>query len=362
MPDCDRIGIDPVWLNKVSDQLRIAVLTGGGDAPGLNGVIESCCRSLLKHNVQVIGIEDGFEGVFHGRYRNITHTDLEGLHAKAGTLLGTSNRSRIDGREEEFRTAFNKLGCVGLIAAGGDGTFDALSKLGPKFNLIGVPKTIDNDLHGTDLTFGFDTAISVVAESIDALKATADAHRRVFFIETMGRSAGWIALGGGLAGYADGVLIPERPFLFDNLFSFIREKGKQGSRGLVFAVSEAATAVNEAPRVAHRVANSPVSERYGGIAEELARRVESVCQWESRHVVLGHLQRSRIPTTMDRFLTLNMGLLAAKLARNGAWGQAVCWRNGAVTSAPIEDFMKGARRVPSEHPWVLAAQELGIFV
>jgi 6-phosphofructokinase 1 len=340
---------------------RIGILTGGGDAPGLNGIIEASARLLLNAGYEMVGIEDGFEGVFQGRVKPIRVEDLAGLHAKAGTFLGTSNKSRIEGDGAEFRAKFEKLGLHGLIAAGGDGTFSALSRLGPDFPLIGVPKTIDNDVPGTEITFGYDTAVSVVSEAVDALRATADAHSRVMVIEAMGRTAGWIALGGGLASYAEVILIPERPFSREKLAEFLRRKRKD-HRGLIVVVSEAARAEGEDPTVAFRVEKSFQPERFGGIAEKLARWIEKEVDWEARHVVLGHLQRSAAPTTTDRFLTQSMGVHAGKMVQSGKWGYATVYRAGRIKHVPIQEIMGKARTVDPQHPWVRRAQALDIFI
>lgn len=341
---------------------RIGIMTGGGDAPGLNGIIEAVSRVLLNAGVEVIGIEDGFEGVFENRTKQIQLSDLTGLHAKAGTLLGTSNRSRVDGREAEFLAKFDALGLDGLVAAGGDGTFSALSRLGTgKLKLIGVPKTIDNDLQGTEITFGYDTACSVVSNSVDALRATADAHSRVMVVETMGRSAGWIALGGGLASYAEVILIPERPFSRPDLIKFLRAK-QITQRGLIVVVSEAARAQNEKATVAFRVEKSFDPDRFGGIGERLARWIEKETAWEARHVVLGHLQRSASPTTTDRFLTQSMGVHVAKMVLADKWGYATVYRAGRIKHVPIQEIMGPSRVVAHDHPWVRRAQALDIFI
>lgn len=340
---------------------RIALLTGGGDAPGLNSVIEAASLSLLRQNYELIGIIDGFEGVFNEQYITLKEDKIRGIHSDAGTLLGTSNKTGTRGREDEFRKKFKKLNVDGLIVAGGDGTFAGLSAFRKDIPIIGIPKTIDNDLAGTDITFGFDTAVSVVAEAVDSLRATAHAHKRVIIVETMGRTAGWIALGGGLASYADVILIPERPYHSQELLDFLLKKQKV-SRGLVIVVSEGAHAAGENASIAHRVVGSPQEERYGGIAERLARWIENKTQWESRHVVLGHLQRSKAPTSTDRFLTLGMGLKAAQLTVSNHWFQAVVYRNGLIQSAPIEDIMAPARTVNSDHRWVQFAQEIGSFI
>lgn len=341
--------------------MRIGILTGGGDAPGLNGVIESAGKSLLSFGHEVIGICDGFEGVFEGRTISIERSFLEGLHSSAGTALGTSNKCGTEGREHEFLECFRKLNLDGLVVAGGDGTFNGLSAFKNEINLIGVPKTIDNDLAGTDITFGYDTACSVVAESVDALRETAHAHKRCMVVEVMGRTAGWIALGGGLASYADTILIPERPFHRVELKKYILKK-KSEQRGLVCVISEGAFAEGESPEVAFRVEGAPQEERFGGIGESMAKWVEHETGWESRHVVLGHLQRSKSPTTTDRFLTLAMGVQVARLAHQQDWFKAAVYKDGIVQVAPIEDLMQPARLVDPDHRWVKMAQAVGIFI
>ncbi|HVK61888.1 MAG TPA: ATP-dependent 6-phosphofructokinase [Bdellovibrionales bacterium] len=341
---------------------RIGILTGGGDAPGLNGIIEAVVRSLSRQGVEVVGICDGFEGIFNRRTVVLDPARVSGAHCEAGTILGTSNKSGIAGREEEFRQCFASLGLDGLIAAGGDGTFAGLQKVVNGLKLIGVPKTIDNDLEGTEFTFGYDTACAVVAEAADALRATAEAHRRVMIVETMGRTAGWIALGGGLASYADVILLPERPFSRAKLAEFIRSKKADGRRGLIIVASEGAIAEKEEASIAFRVEGSPQAERFGGFSERLARWVEKECDWETRHVVLGHLQRSRPPTTTDRFLTLAMGVEVSRMVADSDWGKAVVYREGRIKRAPISDLMKPPKLVAPDHRFVQLAQALGIFI
>lgn len=342
--------------------MRIGILTGGGDAPGLNGIIESAARVLLKNGCEVVGICDGFEGIFNQKTITLTRERIENSHAQAGTLLGSSNKSSTQGRELEFRSKFENLRLDGLIACGGDGTFSALYKICEGLNLIGVPKTIDNDLAGTEVTFGYDTACATVAESVDALRFTAEAHARVFVVETMGRTAGWIALGGGLASYADVILIPERAFDRVALRAFIKAKKTAGRRELMIVVAEGAYAQGEQASVAFEVANSPQKARYGGLAFDLARWIETETGWEARHVVLGHLQRARHPTTTDRFLTLFMGIEAAKMALEKKWGNAVVYRHGRVACAPLADLMQPPRLVDANHRWVRCAQDIGIFI
>ena len=341
--------------------MRIGILTGGGDAPGLNGIIEATGKTLLQSGHEVYGIEEGFLGVFEGRMMDLQEHHLQGLHSAAGTLLGTTNKCGTEGREDEFLECFKRLKLDGIVVAGGDGTFAGLKQFESHIKIIGVPKTIDNDLSGTDYTFGYDTACSVVAESVDALRSTANAHNRVILVEAMGRTAGWIALGGGLASYADFILIPEKPFDRDHFIEFIK-KQKSSKKGVVGVVSEGAMALGESPEIQFRVEGAPQAERYGGIAQKLAHWIESQSQWESRHVVLGHLQRAKSPTTTDRFLTLAMGVLVGQLVNEKKWGMAAVFRNGVVQPAPLEDLMKPARLVESDHRWVKMAQSVGIFI
>jgi 6-phosphofructokinase 1 len=342
--------------------MRIGILTGGGDAPGLNGIIEACSKTLLKAGHTVIGICDGFEGIFAENTKQLSLEEVEGAHADSGTILGTSNKSDTKGREKEFIEKYKKLQLNGLIACGGDGTFAGLKAFSKDIPLLGVPKTIDNDLAGTDITFGYDTACSVVAEAADALRFTADAHRRIIFVEAMGRTTGWIALGGGLASYADAILIPERPFDKNSFINFIREKQRGKKRGLIVVVAEGANSVGESPQVAFTVPGSPQAERYGGISQTLARWTQQETGWDCRNVVLGHLQRARHPTTTDRFLTAAMGVEVAIMAMENNWGNAVVYRDGKITRAPLTELMAPARLVDPEHRWVKLALALGIYI
>lgn len=339
--------------------VKIGILTGGGDAPGLNGIIEAATRTLLNLGHEVIGIKDGFEGIYKGEFMPLYIKTVRGQHAFAGTLLGTSNRSGTEGRETEFKEAYDRLGLDGLIVAGGDGTFRCLQSI-QGINLIGVPKTIDNDLPGTDTTFGFDTASSVVSEAIDDLRTTAIAHKRIIIIETMGRTAGWIALGGGMASMADAILIPERPINLESFKSFLKKKHKI-QRGIIVVAAEGATLESHVQRELDKSGASVMVADYG-IGERLAKWVEEEINWEARHVVLGHLQRSHPPSTTDRFLTTAMGIVAARMAHKGNWGHAAVYKHGQVTQVPIESLMGPARNVDPEHRWVKMAQALGIYI
>ncbi len=325
----------------------------------MNGIIEAASRTLLNLGHEVIGIEDGFEGVYAGKSISLTLDLVRGQHAFAGTMIGTSNRSGTEGREKEFKIAYDKFNLDGVIVAGGDGTFRCLEAI-EGVKVIGVPKTIDNDLPGTDATFGYDTACSVVAEAIDDLRTTAIAHKRIIIIETMGRTAGWIALGGGMASMADAILIPERPLNLNRFRKFLKEKHKS-QRGIIVVASEGATLEKDVQRELDKSGASVMVADYG-IGERLAKWVEEEIQWEARHVVLGHLQRSHPPSTTDRFLTTAMGIVAARLAHKGEWGKAAVFKNGQVNPVPIKNIMGPARNVDPEHRWVKMAQALGIYI
>lgn len=364
-------------VNKKSK--RIGILTGGGDAPGLNGIIASTSRILLNNGHEVAGIQDSFDGILTSSYRIITLQDLKNLHEKSGTFLGASNKFIPEKNPQEFIKKYKELCLDGLIVAGGDGTFAALSHFKNEIPIIGVPKTIDNDLSGTDITFGFDTACSVITEAVDSLRSTAEAHRRIIIVETMGRTAGWLALAGGLAGYADIILIPERPFNKSDLLNFIKKRKVDDlstssknlnttsstvlkKRGLLVVVSEGAFARGDSAEVAFEVEGSPQKERFGGIGQKLARWFEKEAGWESRQVVLGHLQRSKDPSHTDRFLTMSMGLAAAKLVEKNQWGQAIVYKQGRVQSTSLKELMQPAKLVTPEHPWVKMAQDFNIFI
>lgn len=341
--------------------MKIGLITGGGDAPGLNGIIKAAGRTLLHEGHQVLGILNGFEGIFEHKVRDISIEDLHGLHAQAGTFLGASNKSQVDGREDEFIRKYKDLGLDGLILAGGDGSFRCMERVKQHVNVIGVPKTIDNDLPGTDMSFGFDTACTVVADAMEALWHTAEAHERIFFVEAMGRTAGWIALGGGLASYADAILIPERPFNPPELQKFLVEK-RQRKKALLISVAEGAHPKGKDPTFMALSKDPNKNDRLGGISEKLAHWLEDNTGLECRHIVLGHLQRSHSPTTTDRLLTLSMGVRAAHLALREEWGKAVVFRNGDIENVSIDEIMGKPRTVPDNHPWIGKARDLGIFI
>lgn len=342
--------------------MRIGILTGGGDAPGLNGVIESVTRTLLQHKIQVIGIKNGFEGIYKQNIIDLNLNSISHAHSFAGTILGSSNKSAISGNEDNFISQYKKLQLDGLVVCGGDGTFKALEAVKNEVNFIGVPKTIDNDLHGTDITFGFDTACTVVSESVDALRYTAEAHERIIVVETMGRTAGWISLYGGLSSYADIILIPERPYSKEKLFIHLNNLKNEGKKSIMVVAAEGAFELNSSQSIAFTENNSPEKNRLGGFAFQLSRQIEKELSWESRHVVLGHLQRSRPPSHFDRILTLQFGIEASTQVLNKNWGNGIVYKNGKIDIEKIEVLMQGARNVNLDHEMLKKAANLGIFI
>ncbi|MCO4753721.1 MAG: ATP-dependent 6-phosphofructokinase [Bacteriovoracaceae bacterium] len=341
--------------------MRVGILTGGGDAPGLNGVVESATKCLVQAGVEVVGIVDGFEGVYNKDTIALTIDKVDGIHQNAGTILGTSNKRGIGEDADEFVACFKELKLDGLIAAGGDGTFKALSDVSSRINIIGIPKTIDNDLSGTDITFGHYTACGLISRSISTLKHSADAHKRIMVLETMGRTAGWLALNGGLAGYADAILIPELDFDFQALVDSCKEKLAQGSRGLVLCVSEGVKF--EGKKIIKQIVeDAPETERLGGISSVLAIALEKELGIEARNVILGHLQRSEPPEVFDKLLTLQLGASAAELVIKNKWNKALAYKNCTVMPVELNSFTGAPRLVDPKLELIKQARNLGIFI
>jgi 6-phosphofructokinase 1 len=356
----------------------IAILTGGGDCPGLNAVIRGVVRSaVLERNWRVIGIEDGFDGlVGEPRWRELTLDSVRGILPRGGTILGTSNRGNPlaypvdkDGKTKmvdlsaEVVENFQRLGADALIAVGGDGTLKIARTLQEKgMPMVGVPKTIDNDLRGTDVTFGYNTAVSIVTEALDRLHSTAESHHRVMVVEVMGRDAGWIALESGLAGSADVILIPEIPFDLSAVCDAIQTRRKRGSKfSIVVAAEGAFPAEGEKVVQLSGVENLGV-ERLGGIgafvADEIARRMEI----ETRVVVLGHVQRGGTPSPFDRILGSRFGVKAVELIEQGLYGRMVSLQGTQVCDVDIVDAVDSLNLVEPDGDLVRSAEALGIML
>jgi phosphofructokinase-like protein len=354
---------------------RIGLLTGGGDCPGLNAVIRAFTRTARGlHGVTVIGIEDGFEGLYEGRMRELDYNAVAGLVAEGGTVLGTTNKGDpwhfpLRGERGEVVIAdvsarvlerIREAGLDALAVVGGDGSMHIAQRIADLgVPVVGIPKTIDNDLGATDVTFGFDTAVSIVAEAIDRLTTTASSHHRVMVVEVMGRHAGWIALAGGIAGGADTILIPEIPFRWDALSRHLLQRAGRGRRFSIVCVAEGAALPEGAQVVQEIDVRRTDAKRLGGIGAAVAQRIEQDTGLETRVTVLGHLQRGGSPSAFDRILATRFGVEAAECACRGESGVMVALRGTQIVTVPIAEAIATHRTVPPGHPMVQAARAVG---
>ena len=353
---------------------RVGLLTGGGDCPGLNAVIRAVTRTVRAQGARVLGIEDGFEGLVEGRAHEIDWRDVAGIVGQGGTILGTSNKGDPfryptvgpDGKvvvadmSQKALHNVERWGLDALVVVGGDGSMsiaERFMKLG--VNVVGVPKTIDNDLAATDVTFGFDTAAAIVGESIDRLHTTASSHHRVMVIEVMGRYAGWIALAGGMAGGADVILIPEIPFRWESVFRAVRDRATRGRRFSIVCVAEGAQLPEGGEVVQAYDEKRTDAKRLGGIGAVVAERIEEGTGLETRVTVLGHLQRGGSPTSHDRVLATRFGVAAAQYACAGRFGVMAALRGTEIVPVPIAEAAGRQRLVPPDHQLVGAARAVG---
>lgn len=353
---------------------RIGILTGGGDCPGLNAVIRSIAKPAMSYfGATVIGIEDGFEGLVEGKMRILNPPDVSGIINLGGTILGTSNKgdpfhypveteNGIEVRDYSDKAVkhYRDWELDAIVAIGGDGTMhivDRFTEMG--LNFIGVPKTIDNDLASTDVTFGYDSALSVATEAIDRLHTTASAHHRVMVIEVMGRYAGWIALGAGLAGGADVILIPEIPFHWDKVFEQIIRRNERGKRFSIVCVAEGAKPANGEIVVKEKDKKRTDPLRLGGIGDLVGRQISEGTGMETRVTVLGHLQRGGSPTPFDRILASKYGAMALELASQNRFGFMVSLKGLDVVSVPIKEAILKLRTVPLDSQLIFAARAVG---
>ena len=355
--------------------MRIAISTGGGDAPGLNAVIRGAVLSALNRGWEVFGIQRGFGGLLgDAQVVPVTRDTVRGITHLGGTILGTTNRGnpfewsvkQPDGsttaidRSDEVLATFRALGLDALIVVGGDGTLRIGQRLWEKgMPLVGVPKTIDNDVRGTVITFGFDTAVSTATDAIDKLHSTAESHQRVFVVEVMGRHAGWIALNSGLAGTADVILIPEIPFDIARVCDKIRAREVQGRHFSIVVAAEGAKPKGGA-EVLREAAVPGRAARLGGIGEAVAAEIERRTGKETRCVVLGHLQRGGSPTTFDRLLALRFGAAAVRAVEAREFGRMVALDPPQILTVPLQEALTGWSGVPLDHDSLQTARDLGI--
>ncbi|MFH9421787.1 ATP-dependent 6-phosphofructokinase [Streptomyces sp. NPDC017529] len=331
--------------------MRIGVLTAGGDCPGLNAVIRSVVhRSLTGHDDEVIGFEDGFKGLLDGRYRKLDLDAVSGILARGGTILGSARLERARLREacENGKDLAREYGIDVLIPIGGEGTLTASKMLSDAgLPIVGVPKTIDNDISATDRTFGFDTAVGVATEAIDRLKTTAESHQRVMVVEVMGRHAGWIALESGMAGGAHGICLPERPFDVNDLVKMVEERFARGKKFAVVCVAEGAHPAEGTMDYGHGAIDQYGHERFQGIGTALARELEQRLGKEARPVILGHVQRGGTPTAYDRVLATRFGWHAVEAAHRGDFGHMTALRGTDIVMTPLADAVTELKTVPA---------------
>jgi 6-phosphofructokinase 1 len=329
--------------------VRIGVLTGGGDCPGLNAVIRAVARRSWSRGHEVIGVREGWRGMIDQTFQPLGRSEISGILPRGGTIIGTTrtNPYKVDGGVDAVRKSFEQLDA--LVAIGGEDTLGVAARLYADFEapVVGVPKTIDNDLSGTDYTFGFDTAVAICTEAIDRLHTTAESHNRVMVVEVMGRHAGWIAVHSGIAGGADVILIPEQPVDYDEVVGEIRSRHANGKNFSIVVISEGcelpgADDKGEVDQFGHKL----LAKR--GVGERLAEEIEERTSYETRVTVLGHVQRGGSPTARDRILATRFGLKAADLVEAGDFGKMAALRGDDVIACSLEEATAELKTVPLE--------------
>lgn len=332
--------------------MRLGLLTGGGDCPGLNAVIRVVVRKAIdSYGDEVVGFRDGWRGVLEDDCEPLTVESTRGILPLGGTILGSSRTNpfaRDDGVERVLAT-ISSHSLDGLIPIGGEDTLGVANRLqGEGVNVVGVPKTIDNDLGGTDLTFGFDTALQIATDAIDRLHTTAESHHRILVVEVMGRTAGWIALHSGIAGGADVILIPELPFDIEEVCRLIRRRHDRGRPFSIVVVAEGAAPTEGTMEVPQGATVDEFGHpRLGGIGYTLEREIEKRTGYETRATVLGHVQRGGTPTAFDRVLATRLGLAAIDAVHDGRWGTMAALRSNSIELVALADAVAEVRRVPA---------------
>ena len=332
--------------------MRVGVLTGGGDCPGLNAVIRAVVRKGIEdYGYEFVGFRDGWRGPINADTIPLGIPQVRGILPRGGTILGSSrtNPAKVDGGFEAIEANFEKLGIDALVAIGGEDTLGVATELHARaVNVVGVPKTIDNDLSATDYTFGFDTAVNIATEAIDRLHTTAESHHRALIVEVMGRHAGWIALHAGMAGGANVILIPEIPFDIEDVCRLIRRRHGRGRYFSIVVVAEGATPREGTMAVSEGALDEFGHPRLGGIGQRLEREIEQRTGFETRTTVLGHVQRGGTPTAFDRVLATRLGLAAVDAAHAGSWGAMTALQSTEIRLVPLADAVAEVRRVPVE--------------
>jgi ATP-dependent phosphofructokinase / diphosphate-dependent phosphofructokinase len=352
----------------------IALMTGGGDCPGLNAAIRAVTRTAIHEcGWKVIGVQDGFEGLIQRRYRELRLDDLRGILRVGGTILGSSNRTNpfkyvapgatepVDASHIAHETLAD-IAADGLIVIGGDGTLHIAHRFGGnRIPVIGIPKTIDNDVHGTDYAIGFDSCVATVTDAVDKLHTTAESHHRVMLVEVMGRTTGWVALYSGIAGGADIVLLPERSYSLEALVGKIEQRRRDGRHFTIAVVAEGVIGPDGEPMYTSRKGD-PWDWKLGGVCHALAAELSRATDREVRAIVLGHLQRGGSPTPTDRVLATQLGFGAMEALRRDEGGVMAGVRGCETVLVPMSTVAHGARLVPDDHPLVAAGDAIGMFV
>ncbi len=354
---------------------RFAVLTGGGDCPGLNAVIRAVIKTFLQNDCEVFGIYNGFNGLINGNLKLMNYADVSGILPRGGTILGTTNRDNpfkfaveengelvyYDMRDKVVEN-LQKHDIEALVVIGGDGSLNIGAKLAREcgIKVVGVPKTIDNDLPCTERTFGFDTAVAMATEAVDRLHTTAESHHRVMALEVMGRYAGWIALHSGIAGGADVILIPEIPYDVDSVIKKIEDRKAKGKDFSIVVVAEGARPIGGELSVARVVKGSFEPIRLGGAGEKLVREIEERTGIESRCTVLGYLQRGGSPSSYDRILSTRYGVAAAEACLRGEYNVMVSLENDQIVTVYIQKAASSPRLVPVDSEIIRTGRQIGI--
>jgi len=353
---------------------RIGILTGGGDCPGLNAVIRAVVKTAAtQFDMEVVGFHGSYRGILDEKITQLTYDAVSGILTRGGTILGTNNKDRLFGVSygnaktetdnpelQKARSVLQKHRLDGIIVVGGDGTLTVASHLlAAGIPIIGIPKTIDNDVQYTETTVGFDTAVTIATEAIDRLHSTAESHHRAMVVEVMGRTAGWIALTAGIAGGGDVVLLPEIPYSLDEICRCIKQRYASGRQFSIIVAAEGAHEVG-GTTVTSASNSAAHPTRLGGIGALLASQIEAATGIESRATVLGHLQRGGTPTWEDRLLGTMYGQHAAALAAAGQWGKVVVMQNRNVNEVPLAQIANAPRRVDPNHPQVKVARAVGM--